>query len=80
MLPSLLMFIGDSYNIVYITMHNPNNYQGNLSAYLAKCLKSRTYIGFTMDPSRRLRQHNGEITAGANRFDSQRWVGDGHAI
>eukprot|EP00929_Paragymnodinium_shiwhaense_P000684 TRINITY_DN100917_c0_g1_i1.p1 TRINITY_DN100917_c0_g1~~TRINITY_DN100917_c0_g1_i1.p1 ORF type:complete len:386 (+),score=101.05 TRINITY_DN100917_c0_g1_i1:55-1212(+) len=34
-------------------------------------LRYRTYIGFTMEPRRRLRQHNGEISAGA--WKTRKW-------
>ena len=44
--------------------------------YLLRSLSPRhaghTYIGFTTDPLRRLRQHNGDITAGANRTARRR--------
>ncbi|WVZ62488.1 hypothetical protein U9M48_012236 [Paspalum notatum var. saurae] len=44
---------------------------GFFCCYLLRSLcprsKSRTYIGFTVNPRRRIRQHNGEITSGAWR-------------
>ncbi|CAL8470527.1 g10069 [Coccomyxa elongata] len=35
-------------------------------------LKGKTYIGFTVNPKRRIRQHNGEISAGAHKTKSGR--------
>ena len=44
---------------------------GFFCCYLLRSLcprsKSRTYIGFTVNPRRRIRQHNGEIASGAWR-------------
>ncbi|XP_058190608.1 uncharacterized protein LOC131307890 [Rhododendron vialii] len=49
---------------------------GFFACYLLTSLsprhKGRTYIGFTVNPRRRIRQHNGEIGSGASRTKSRR--------
>ena len=46
------------------------------ACYLLTSLQPRfvqhTYVGFTVNPQRRIRQHNGEITQGAKRTRSKR--------
>jgi structure-specific endonuclease subunit SLX1 len=46
------------------------------NCYLLRSLSPRhphsTYIGFTTDPRNRIRQHNGEISAGARKTHAAR--------
>ncbi|KAL8129851.1 hypothetical protein V2J09_019006 [Rumex salicifolius] len=50
--------------------------KGFYACYLLTSLsprhKGHTYIGFTVNPKRRIRQHNGEITMGATRTKKKR--------
>lgn len=44
-----------------------NKIQNKYCVYLLKSSTTgKTYIGYTIDPYKRLRQHNGEIAGGAN--------------
>ncbi|KAK9757005.1 hypothetical protein RND81_01G134200 [Saponaria officinalis] len=43
-----------------------------LLASLSPRHKGHTYIGFTVNPKRRIRQHNGEITSGASKTKRKR--------
>ena len=36
--------------------------------------RPKTYVGATVDPAHRLRQHNGELTGGARATHGRQWV------
>ncbi len=63
-------------NIIEVTTLLPSIHQH--CVYLLRSLNPRysrrTYVGYTIDPERRIRQHNGEITGGAKRtIKSRPW-------
>jgi predicted GIY-YIG superfamily endonuclease len=62
----------DGQSFVFFKLRMPQNF---FACYLLTTLdpahSGGTYIGFTVKPSRRIRQHNGEIKAGAWR--TKKW-------